>query len=152
MIIDCISHQRIPTVMALSRNPTTRRSPPSSLQCSTTLRNRRWITGRRAGLQTFLMLVHGCDGLLVRAPVLFRSDNSDSRYLTTDFQRTQKTPWNGIATLPPIIHYSAPEPWTKYEVALTFAKLLDIPHNHLEPDSSGPSRKSHLSLLLSTSD
>ncbi|KAI6107607.1 hypothetical protein EDD17DRAFT_1882790 [Pisolithus thermaeus] len=41
--------------------------------------------------------------------------------------------------LPRIIHYSAPEPFTKYEMCLIFAKILGLPHQHIVPDDSPPS-------------
>ena len=41
-------------------------------------------------------------------------------------------------TIPPIIHYSGDEPYTKYEICLVFAKILGVPHKHIEPDSEPP--------------
>ncbi|PPQ73920.1 hypothetical protein CVT26_006546 [Gymnopilus dilepis] len=41
--------------------------------------------------------------------------------------------------IPPILHYSADEPYTKYEICLTFAKILGLPHNHIMPDAEPPS-------------
>ncbi|KAG1716822.1 hypothetical protein ID866_344 [Astraeus odoratus] len=40
--------------------------------------------------------------------------------------------------LPRIIHYSAHEPFTKYEMCLIFAKILGVPHQHIIPDDSAP--------------
>ncbi|EJD42539.1 NAD(P)-binding protein [Auricularia subglabra TFB-10046 SS5] len=40
--------------------------------------------------------------------------------------------------LPPIIHYSAGEPFTKYEICLIFAKILGLPHDHIIPDAEPP--------------
>lgn len=40
--------------------------------------------------------------------------------------------------VPRIIHYSAHEPFTKYDMCLTFAKILGLPHTHIIPDSSPP--------------
>ncbi|KJA13733.1 hypothetical protein HYPSUDRAFT_49648 [Hypholoma sublateritium FD-334 SS-4] len=40
--------------------------------------------------------------------------------------------------IPPIIHYSGDEPYTKYEICLTFAKLLGLPHKHIIPDAEPP--------------
>ncbi|GAW08713.1 NAD dependent epimerase dehydratase [Lentinula edodes] len=42
------------------------------------------------------------------------------------------------ATVPPILHYSAAEPFTKYEMCLVFAKILNLPHGHIVPDSEAP--------------
>lgn len=41
--------------------------------------------------------------------------------------------------IPPILHYSAAEPFTKYEMCLVFAKILGLPHNHIIPDAEPPS-------------
>lgn len=40
--------------------------------------------------------------------------------------------------LPPIIHYTAKEPLTKYEMCLILAKVLDVPHDHIVPDTEEP--------------
>jgi S-adenosylmethionine synthetase len=40
--------------------------------------------------------------------------------------------------IPPILHYSAEEPFTKYEMCLVFAKLLGLPHTHIIPDAAEP--------------
>ncbi|KAF9010007.1 hypothetical protein BDQ17DRAFT_1397490 [Cyathus striatus] len=40
--------------------------------------------------------------------------------------------------LPLILHYSAEEPFTKYEICLVFAKILGLPHNHIIPDDQPP--------------
>ena len=37
--------------------------------------------------------------------------------------------------VPPILHYSAEEPFTKYEMCLIFAKILGLPHGHIVPDA-----------------
>jgi S-adenosylmethionine synthetase len=42
------------------------------------------------------------------------------------------------ARLPPIIHYSAEEPFTKYEICLVFARILGLPHTHIIPDAGPP--------------
>jgi S-adenosylmethionine synthetase len=41
-------------------------------------------------------------------------------------------------SLPPIIHYSAPEPYTKFEMCLVFAKILHLPITHIIPDADAP--------------
>ncbi|TDL22786.1 NAD(P)-binding protein [Rickenella mellea] len=38
----------------------------------------------------------------------------------------------------PILHFSAPEPFTKYEICLVFAKLLRLSHSHIIPDADAP--------------
>ncbi|GJE95483.1 SDR family oxidoreductase [Phanerochaete sordida] len=39
------------------------------------------------------------------------------------------------ARLPPVLHYSAAEPFTKYEMCLVFAQILGLPHTHIVPDA-----------------
>jgi S-adenosylmethionine synthetase len=39
---------------------------------------------------------------------------------------------------PPIIHYSASEPFTKYEICLIFSHILSLPHTHIIPDAEAP--------------
>jgi S-adenosylmethionine synthetase len=41
--------------------------------------------------------------------------------------------------VPPILHYSAAEPFTKYEICLIFAKILNLPHDHIVQDAEPPS-------------
>lgn len=40
--------------------------------------------------------------------------------------------------MPPIIHYSTEEPFTKYEICLVFARILGLPHAHITPDAGPP--------------
>ncbi|EMD35673.1 hypothetical protein CERSUDRAFT_116405 [Gelatoporia subvermispora B] len=40
--------------------------------------------------------------------------------------------------IPPILHYSASEPFTKYEMCLIFARILGVPHSHIIPDAEAP--------------
>jgi len=40
--------------------------------------------------------------------------------------------------LPPILHYSGLEPYTKYEICLIMAKILNVPHEHIKPDAEAP--------------
>jgi S-adenosylmethionine synthetase len=40
--------------------------------------------------------------------------------------------------IPPILHYSAPEPYTKFEICLVFSRLLGVPIPHITPDSEEP--------------
>ncbi|KAH9973873.1 NAD-P-binding protein [Lactifluus volemus] len=42
------------------------------------------------------------------------------------------------ALLPPVIHYSAEEPFTKYEICLIFARILGLSHAHITPDAGPP--------------
>jgi len=41
--------------------------------------------------------------------------------------------------IPPILHYSAPEPYTKFELCLVFSRLLGVPIPHITPDAEEPS-------------
>jgi len=55
--------------------------------------------------------------------------------------------------LPPVIHYSAAEPFTKYEMTLVFASILGLPHTHIIPELEPPNdgtprpRNTQLSVL-----
>jgi len=40
--------------------------------------------------------------------------------------------------IPKILHYSAPDPYTKYEMCLVFSAILSLPHKHIIPDSQPP--------------
>ncbi|OBZ67466.1 Methionine adenosyltransferase 2 subunit beta [Grifola frondosa] len=40
--------------------------------------------------------------------------------------------------VPPILHYSAGEPFTKYEMCLVFARILGVPHTHVIPETDPP--------------
>lgn len=42
------------------------------------------------------------------------------------------------SVIPPILHYSAPEPYTKYEICLVFSKLLGVSITHIIPDAEEP--------------
>ena len=37
--------------------------------------------------------------------------------------------------VPSIIHYTAEEPFTKYEMCLIFARILGLPHGHIIPNT-----------------
>jgi len=52
--------------------------------------------------------------------------------------RLAESPRARAGPLPPILHYSAPEPFTKYEMCLVFARILGAPHAHIVPDTSEP--------------
>lgn len=40
--------------------------------------------------------------------------------------------------VPPILHYSSGEPFTKYEMCLVFARILGVSHAHIIPDAEPP--------------
>lgn len=59
------------------------------------------------------------------------------------YQKPSSSPLSTAATIdpnliPPILHYSAPEPYTKYEICLVFSKLLGVPIAHITPDAEEP--------------
>jgi len=43
-----------------------------------------------------------------------------------------------LSLIPPILHYSALEPYTKFEICLVFSKLLGVPITHVIPDDTEP--------------
>jgi len=46
--------------------------------------------------------------------------------------------WSSGVPLPAILHFSAQEPFTKYEMCLEFAKILDLPVDHIIPVTEVP--------------
>jgi S-adenosylmethionine synthetase len=44
-----------------------------------------------------------------------------------------------VKELPKILHFSAPEPYTKYEITLLLASILGLDHQHIVPDDDDPS-------------
>ncbi|PFH49932.1 hypothetical protein AMATHDRAFT_62246 [Amanita thiersii Skay4041] len=44
--------------------------------------------------------------------------------------------------IPSILHYSAAEPYTKYEMCLVFAKILGVSSHHITPDADPPTGSS----------
>jgi S-adenosylmethionine synthetase len=52
---------------------------------------------------------------------------------------TDRMPLTAVpAPLPQVMHFSAQEPFTKYEMCLIFSKLLGLPHAHIIPDAEPP--------------
>ncbi|KAF6744720.1 hypothetical protein DFP72DRAFT_1018595 [Ephemerocybe angulata] len=43
------------------------------------------------------------------------------------------------APIPKVLHFSGDEPYTKYEICLVFAKILGVPHDHINPNANAPS-------------
>ncbi|KAG8933879.1 hypothetical protein FRC03_010930 [Tulasnella sp. 419] len=61
------------------------------------------------------------------------------------YYQSQANPNSGSTlskSLPQILHYSAPEPFTKYEMCLVFAKILGVRHKHIMPDAEEPKGES----------
>ncbi|KAF9495034.1 NAD-binding protein [Pleurotus eryngii] len=108
----------------------------------------------------------GADVIVLRVPVLYgpAPENSDSAVnILVDVVKDQSgkqykmdhyatryptnvldiagflarlTDFKGV--IPPILHYSAAEPFTKYEMCLIFSKILGLPHGHIIPDDQPP--------------
>jgi len=139
-------------------------SPPYSPSSQTNPLNLYGRTKRDGELA--ILEVDGANAVILRVPVLYgpAPKNSDSainilldvvmdqsgkqykmdhyatRYptLTTDIANfLVKLVAMATPTLP-ILHFSAPEPFTKYEICLVFAKLLGLPHAHIVPDAEAP--------------
>ncbi|CCA67300.1 related to vacuolar protein sorting-associated protein VPS5 [Serendipita indica DSM 11827] len=77
------------------------------------------------------------------------ADQSGKRYTMDHFATRYPTNVLDIANflvrltalhrpLPTILHYSAGEPFTKYEICLIFSQLLGLPHDHIVPQSTAP--------------
>ncbi|CAG8760862.1 1413_t:CDS:2, partial [Acaulospora colombiana] len=62
----------------------------------------------------------------------YQMDHFATRYPTNTLDIAAFLP------IPSIIHYSAGEPFTKYEMCLVFAQILGIPHDHIRPVSTAP--------------
>ena len=50
--------------------------------------------------------------------------------------------------IPPILHYTAPEPFTKYEICLVFAHILGVSHGHVVSETEPPAGKLNFALLI----
>lgn len=113
-----------------------------------------------------VLSVEGAKAIVLRVPVLYgpAKNNSDSAInILLDVVKDQSgktykmdhwatrfptntvdignflvrlTQFNGV--IPPILHYSAAEPFTKYEVCLIFARILGLDHQHIVADSAAP--------------
>jgi len=71
----------------------------------------------------------------------YKMDHLATRYPTNvldvaDFLVRLAEKFRPGRALPPILHYSAPEPYTKYEICLILAELLKLPHEHIIPDTT----------------
>ncbi|KAJ7666144.1 hypothetical protein DFH06DRAFT_1186039 [Mycena polygramma] len=114
-----------------------------------------------------IMGVEGATAIIVRVPVLYgpAPKNSDTAVnILVDVVQDQsgktykmdhyatRYPTNTVdignflvklsalkKPIPTILHYSAAEPFTKYEMCLIFAKILGLPHGHVIPDAEPPS-------------
>jgi len=126
------------------------------------------ITKRDAELAVLGVRVEGAHVIVLRVPVLYGPaplnadsavnilvdvvrDQSGKKYTMDHYQTRFPTNVLDIASflvrlakrpksapLPPIIHYSTEEPFTKYEICLVFARILGLPHAHIIPDAGPP--------------
>lgn len=126
------------------------------------------ITKRDAELAVLRVGVEGAHAIVLRVPVLYGPapsnadsatnilvdvvrDQSGKKYTMDHYQTRFPTNVLDIASflvrlakrpksarLPPIIHYSAEESFTKYEICLVFARILGLPHAHIIPDAGPP--------------
>ena len=87
----------------------------------------KWTIMRHAILQTLLMSqISSYDSpVIFHIPILLPNNK---QFLISALKKT----------IPPIIHYSGDEPFTKYEICLVLAKILGLPHKHIEPVSDPP--------------
>jgi len=110
--------------------------------------------------------VEGATGIILRVPVLYGpapnnsdtavnilvdvvEDHSGKTYKMDHYATRYPTNTVDIGNflvklaaynkpIPTILHYSAAEPFTKYEMCLIFAKILGLPHTHIIPDAEPP--------------
>jgi len=141
-------------------------SPPYTPQAATNPVNLYGQTKRDGELA--VLDVTGSKSVILRVPVLYGpapknsdtavnilidvvSDESGKQYKMDHYATRYPTNVVDIAdflvrlsslpssiTIPPILHYSAEEPFTKYEMCLIFAKILGLPHGHIIPDAEAP--------------
>jgi len=141
-------------------------SPPYTPQAATNPVNLYGQTKRDGELA--VLDVTGSKSVILRVPVLYGpapknsdtavnilidvvSDESGKQYKMDHYGTRYPTNVVDIAdflvrlsslpssiTIPPILHYSAEEPFTKYEMCLIFSKILGLPHGHIIPDAEAP--------------
>ncbi|KAF8260819.1 NAD-P-binding protein [Lactarius quietus] len=141
-------------------------SPPYAPTAQPNPLNQYAITKRDAELA--VLGVHGARVAVLRVPILYgpapsnadtsvnilldvvqdqsgkqyRMDHCQTRFPTNVLDiasflvRLAQRPRDAL--LPPVIHYSAEEPFTKYEMCLVFARILELPHGHIIPDAGPP--------------
>lgn len=69
------------------------------------------------------------------ASFIVRLSGTSSNYM--HFNNVSSIAWISAykKPIPPILHYSADEPFTKYEMCLIFSHILGLPHAHITPDA-----------------
>ncbi|KLO19305.1 NAD(P)-binding protein [Schizopora paradoxa] len=139
-------------------------SPPYSPSSQTNPVN---LYGRtKLAGETAALAVDGADVLVLRVPVLYGpapknsdtavnilldvvQDQSGKQYKMDHYATRYPTNVLDIAaflvklagrdvSVPPIVHFSSAEPYTKYEMCLVFAKVLGVPFAHIIPDAEAP--------------
>ncbi|KAH9941727.1 NAD(P)-binding protein [Epithele typhae] len=141
-------------------------SPPYTPSAATSPVNLYGITKRDGELA--VLGVTGAQSIVLRVPVLYGpaeknsdtavnilldvvTDQSGKTYKMDHYATRYPTNVLDIAdflvrliqlpsgkVVPPIIHYSAEEPFTKYEMCLVFARILGLPHAHIVADAEPP--------------
>ncbi|TFK21143.1 NAD dependent epimerase/dehydratase [Coprinopsis marcescibilis] len=140
------------------------KAPPYLPSSQTSPSNLYGLTKRDG--ETAVLSVEGAKSVVLRVPILYgpAPKNSDSAVnILLDVVRDQsgkiydmdhdatRYPTNVIdianflvrltalnKPIPSILHYTAEEPFTKYEMCLIFAKILGIPHGHITPITNPP--------------
>ncbi|KAJ7033659.1 hypothetical protein C8F04DRAFT_1353080 [Mycena alexandri] len=106
-----------------------------------------------------ILAIEGATAIILRVPVLYgpAPKNSDTAvnilidvvedqsgktykmdHYATRYPTNVVDIGNFLKPIPPILHYSGAEPFTKYEMCLVFAKILGLPHSHITPDAEPP--------------
>jgi len=134
---------------------------PSSQTNPVNLYGKTKLAGEKA-----LLAVEGADVFVLRVPVLYgpapkNSDTAVNTLLDVVLDQSGKQykmdhyatryPTNVVdvaaflvklagrnVSVSSIVHFSAAEPYTKYEMCLVFAKILGLPHSHIVPDAEAP--------------
>jgi len=139
-------------------------SPPYSTSSATNPLNLYGVT-KRDGELAVLDKTTGANAVVIRLPVLYGpapknsdsainilldvvQDQSGKRYSMDHYATRYPTNVVDIASfllrltaiksLPPVIHYSSAEPFTKYEICLVFSKILGLEHKHIIYDADPP--------------
>ncbi|EGN92880.1 hypothetical protein SERLA73DRAFT_116738 [Serpula lacrymans var. lacrymans S7.3] len=120
----------------------------------------------KLGGEVAILGVDGAQAVVLRVPVLYGpapknsdsainvlldvvQDQSGKQYQMDHYATRYPTNVVDIASflvrlsgfkqpIPPILHYSADEPFTKYEICLIFSKILGLSHKHIIADADPP--------------
>ena len=87
------------------------------------------------------------DTVLDQSGKTYKMDHYATRYPTNvidianflvQIVSAKSLPKNKSISLPPIIHFSGAQPYTKYEMCLVFASILGVSHKHIIPQADPP--------------